>query len=421
VPEQSAVTVLAPLPAEHHDRAAAALADLAGPDRAALAFDRHDGLHFARLMLLDGAQSPSGTQVGASLLYSADLDGTADAHLQALADVSGAGLDRVFSCCTDYPTRPDPASRAAWLRAHRIPEAAFYVNTVGRGVSQVLAEARLRRGLEAYLDEHRDALVDLSPAQIHAVLRRHALADPDLRAGVVPARRPPLRWRARELAHLVAVPAVLLPLLPVILLALPFVAVTLLLHELRDVPDRQRPDPATVERLRATEDHVAHNPFAAVGFLKPGLFRAALTRTVLFAISYAVRHVLNRGSLAGVKTIHFARWVHLSPERMVFLSTYDGSLESYMDDFIDKVAWGLNAIFSNGLGYPRTVLLLWRGAKDEELFKDHLRNHQALSHVWWSAYEDLTALNAGANAAIRRGLARRTLSDDEARDWLTLL
>ncbi|MGY1706525.1 hypothetical protein ACI79C_18310 [Geodermatophilus sp. SYSU D00697] len=421
MPEQSAVTVLAPLPPEHHERAAAALADLAGPGRAALAFDRLAGLHFARLVLLEGGRSPSGAQVGPSLLYSADLDGAADAHLQALADVSGAGLDRAFACCPDYPTRPDPASRTAWLRAHRIPEAAFYVNTVGRGVSQVRTEARLRRGLEAYLDEHRDGLVDLPPAQIHAVLRRHALTDPELRAGVVPARRPPAWWRARELAHLVAVPALLLPLLPVVLLALPVVAVLLLLHEALDVPDRQRPDPAVVERLRASEDHVAHNPFAAVGFLKPGTFRAALTRTVLFAISYAVRHVLNRGSLAGVTTIHFARWVYLSPERMVFLSTYDGSLESYMDDFIDKVAWGLNAIFSNGLGYPRTVLLLWRGARDEERFKDHLRNHQALNHVWWSAYEDLTALNAGSNAAIRRGLARRTLSDDEARDWLTLL
>jgi hypothetical protein len=421
VPEQTAVTVLASLPAEHHDRAAAALADLAGPDRTLLAFDRLVGLHFARLMLLDDAVSPSGTRVGPSLLYTADLDGPADAHLQALADVSGPGLDRAVSCCTDYPTRPDPAGRTAWLRAHRVPEAAFYVNTVGRGVSQVRAEARLREGLEAYLDEQRDGLVDLSPAQIHAVLRRHALTDPDLRVGVVPARRPPLWWRARELAHLVAVPAVLLPLLPVIVLALPFVAVALLVHELRDVPDRQRPDPAAVERLRASEDHVAHNPFAAVGFLKPGLFRAALTRTVLFAISYTVRHVLNRGSLAGVKTIHFARWVYLSPERMVFLSTYDGSLESYMDDFIDKVAWGLNAIFSNGLGYPRTILLLWRGARDEEPFKNHLRNHQALNHVWWSAYEDLTAINVGSNAAIRRGLARRRMSDDEARDWLALL
>jgi hypothetical protein len=237
----------------------------------------------------------------------------------------------------------------------------------------------------------------------------------------VPARRPALWWRARQVAHAVAVPAVLVVLSPVLLLSLPVVAVILLLHELRDVPDRGPLDASLVERLRAAEDRVAHNPFTVVGYLKPGPFRALLTRVVLFAISYSVRHVLNRGSLAGVKTIHFARWVYLSPRRMTFLSTYDGSLESYMDDFIDKVAWGLNAIFSNGLGYPRTVLLFWRGARDEEPFKNNLRHHQVPNHVWYSAYHDLTALNVAANAAVRKGLARRNLCDDQAREWLALL
>jgi hypothetical protein len=421
MPHQSAITILAPLPPENRERAVAALADLAGPSRGSLAFDRHHGLHSARLLLVDPAESPSGVQVGPGLLYTADLDGPAEAHIQALADVSGEGLDRAFGCCTGYPAPSDPASRTAWLQAHRIPEAAFYVNTVGRGVSQVVAEARLRDGLERYLDEHRDDLARLAPAHIHTVLRRHALTDPDLRFGTVPARRPPLPWRIGELVHLVALVVLLLLLAPLLLLAVPVVAALLLLHELRDVPDRQRPDPAAVERLRAGEDRVAQNPFAALGFLKPGPFRALLTRVVLFAISIGVRHVLNRGSLAGVTTIHFARWVYLTPERVIFLSTYDGSLESYMNDFIDKVAWGLNAVFSNGIGYPPTVLLFWRGARHEELFKDHLRNHQAVNHVWWSAYGDLTALNAASNAAVRTGLARRSLSDQEAREWLALL
>ena len=75
---------------------------------------------------------------------------------------------------------------------------------------------------------------------------------------------------------------------------------------------------------------------------------------ILFGLDYATRHVFNRGNLAGVKTIHFARWVFLDGRRrMFFASNYDGSLESYMDDFIDKVAWGLNLVFSNGVGYPR--------------------------------------------------------------------
>jgi hypothetical protein len=421
MPYQSAVTLLAPVPLEHRDRAATALKELAGPSREALAFDRHASLHFARLVLLDGAQDSAGHRFGPSLLYTADVDGSPDAHLRAMAAVSGAGLDRAFSCCTDYPSRPDPASRTAWLRSHRIPEAAFYVNTVGRGVSQVVGEARLRRGLEAYLDEHRAEVAGSTPAQVHAALRRYATTDSQLRFATKPARRPPLWWRARQLAHAVAVLAVLLVLAPVLLLCLPVVVLALRMHELRDVPDRRPVDPSTVDRLRAEEDRVAHNPFTVVGFLKPGPFRTVLTRVVLFAISYAVRHVLNRGSLAGVKTIHFARWVYLTPELMTFLSTYDGSLESYMDDFIDKVAWGLNAIFSNGIGYPPTFLLFWRGARDEEPFKNNLRNHQVPNHVWYSAYHDLTALNVASNAAVRKGLARRTLTDDEASDWLALL
>ena len=44
-----------------------------------------------------------------------------------------------------------------------------------------------------------------------------------------------------------------------------------------------------------------------------------------------------------------------------------------MDDFIDKVAWGLNLVFCNGVGYPRTSWLVRGGARDELAFKDYLR------------------------------------------------
>jgi len=49
--------------------------------------------------------------------------------------------------------------------------------------------------------------------------------------------------------------------------------------------------------------------------------------------------------------------------KVFFASNYDGSDESYMDDFINKVAYGLNLVFSNGIGYPRTNFLLSGGAK----------------------------------------------------------
>ena len=107
--------------------------------------------------------------------------------------------------------------------------------------------------------------------------------------------------------------------------------------------------------LAALEDHIVQNPFMAVGHVKPGAFRILTLRAILFGLNFTTRHIFNRGVLSGVKSIHFARWVFIDDKRrMFFASNYDGSMESYMDDFIDKVAWGLNLVFSNGVGYPKT-------------------------------------------------------------------
>ena len=105
---------------------------------------------------------------------------------------------------------------------------------------------------------------------------------------------------------------------------------------------------------------------------------------------------------------------------MIFTSCYDGSLESYMNDFIDKLSWGLNVIFSNGVGYPRTRWLIFGGAKDEQTFKDYLRCHQLETSISYAAHPTLTMANIRANVAIRRGLIR-PLDDARAAEWLALL
>jgi hypothetical protein len=158
-----------------------------------------------------------------------------------------------------------------------------------------------------------------------------------------------------------------------------------------------------------------------MGTLKPGLFRRLTTRFVLLVIDYSARHIFNRGRLARVTTIHFARWVFLDGrKRVIFLSNYDGSLESYMDDFINKVAFGLNVVFSNGIGYPRTNWLLLDGAKDEQKFKDFLRRHQMPTQVWYNACQGLTALERKRNALIRDGFEQSSMTDSAIKEWLQL-
>jgi hypothetical protein len=88
-----------------------------------------------------------------------------------------------------------------------------------------------------------------------------------------------------------------------------------------------------------------------------------------------------------------------------------------MDDFIDQLYWGLNAVFSNGVGYPKTRFLLFGGAQNELQFKDYLRFHQIPTQVWYAAYDQLTALNIENNARIRAGLFGAH-TDAETREWL---
>jgi hypothetical protein len=381
-----------------------------------------DGVHFARFVVLDEATDLSGETIPAALLYMSDLDVSRERHLRQLVDLAGEGLDRLFGHCDGYPVtvRRTREQRLAYLRRHRVKEQAFYVNTVGRTRGQIREEAELRDRLEDFLDGVED-LRQRDPAEIRGAVRAHVEAEPSLRSALRPPEGLDLGFRLRELVHLVAVPLLLLVLSPLLLLAAPVFAVLLRRHERNDKPRHRKPPPELVQELASLEDHLVHNPFTAIGFVKPGRFRLLTLIAVLYAIDYTTRHVFNRGNLAGVKTIHFARWVFLDGKRrVIFASNYDGSLESYMDDFIDKIAWGLNIVFTNGLGYPRARWLILDGARDELAFKDYLRLHQVPTRVWFSAYGRLTSANISNNERIRAGLRGKADSEVAGR-WVEAL
>jgi len=375
-----------------------------------------DGVHFARFIVLDEARDLRDEPLPASLLYMVDLDLPREQHLGQLVDLAGDGLDRLFGHCEDYPERPTREQRLDYLRRHRVREQAFYVNTVGRTRRQIRGEAELHDKLEDFIDSA-DGLRHKDPRTVRRAVCDHVEGDPSLRWALHPPEGLDLGFRLRELAHLVGVALLTLVLLPLLLVAAPIFLVLLRRHERRDQAPHVKPPPELVQELAALEDQLVQNPFSALGFVKPGLFRRMTLTVVLFAIDYVTRHVFNRGNLAGVKTIHFARWVFLDGKRrVIFASNYDGSLESYMDDFIDKIAWGLNIVFSNGYGYPRARWLIADGCRDELAFKDYLRLHQVPTRVWYSAYGQLSAANIRNNERIRAGL-KRELTDD----WLRAL
>ena len=309
------------------------------------------------------------------------------------------------------------------MQAHSVPTAAGYVNWRGRTVQQVREEAALRDALEGHVQNQAAALKRLSPREIHATLQRVVLADVAAgRLTLSPERPTPPGWWLGNLLHLIGVPLLLLLTSPLLIVIAAIGLIRLRRLEKTDPELCHRSVPADSAELALLEDHDVTNQFTAMGSLKPGLVRLWIAIFVLLIIDYAARHVYKRGGLARVRSIHFARWVFLdNRQRIIFLSNYDGSLESYMDDFINKVGFGLNVVFSNGIGYPRTNWLLLNGCSDERQFKEYLRRHQMPTQVWYKAYPGLTAVDLERNVRIRQGLESSSMRDDEAAKWVALL
>ena len=403
-----------------------AASGLADPANAVLPFGAVATLHYARLVLIDDAMQSdlrvcgvTPTPLPTSLILMGDCDGPGDACLAELVRVAGPGLRRLLVHCEGFDETGD---LLAWLKRHDRPVAVNFVCRLGRTVRQVREEDALWRALAARVP--RGPLVDADDAQ----RRCRSMADfvaAEGRAGrlVLTQEAPtPPGWSLANACHLVALPLVALLLSPLLLLALPFVLVLLRRHERSDPEYCPRPDPAALRALQDLEDVDVTNQFSAIGPVKPGRFRALLLPVLLLAIDYACRHVFHRGYLARVQTIHFARWVVLDGgQRVFFASNYDGGHEAYMDDFINKVGWGLNLVFSNGVGWPRTSWLIFGGAKHEPDFKRYQRRHQIPSQVWYKAYPGLTFSDLERASRIRAGLPDAARSEASAVAWLGLL
>jgi hypothetical protein len=345
-----------------------------------------------------------------------DFDGASNIFLRELVSCAEPGLRRIFSCC-----RPAPSTDLlAWLKANEARAAAAYVNWIGRTVLHIREENALYVSLVTYLNQ--TPRRESNPRNIWNDLRTFVHQEQAVgRLSLTPPVPTPLAWRVKNLLHALGIPLLFLILSPLLLLYLPIFLIQLRIHETSDPVIAPRPTVDHAHELATLEDRDVTNQFTAYGNIKPGLFRRWTISAVFCAIDYAARHVYNRGFLARVVTIHFARWVSLDNHtRALFASNYDGNLESYMSDFINKVGWGLNIVFSNGLGYPRTNWLICDGAKDELTFKDYLRRHQLPTQVWYNANPGITACDMERNARIRSGLERHEMSDAELAQWVRL-
>lgn len=375
--------------------------------------------HFMRFVIIerDG-------DLPALLAWESNHDGDVTEYLAGAVQTP---IDRIFEFCVGYPAGASDDTRIWWLREHSTSAAAFYTGYRGVPRKQVVNDRKVHQAIREAIDHNggRASLAGLNNHQIQERLREHVrTTQPELDISVSDDQR--WRWRLAKLGALVF----LAP--PVAVLAIvvgPFWLFALRRREKRDVPEPNFRPVHDDKDLSFTEDKVTQNQLTHIVEIKPGMFRYATLRFVLFAIDIIARAWEVHGDLGGITSIHFARWVIIPDtwttngpkrHRLLFFSNYDGSWESYLGEFVDRAAFGLSGVWSNTVGFPRTRNLIRQGAKDEEAFKQWTRRHQIETQAWWSGVPDSTVQNIRNDVWVRRHLGRK-LSDDEVDEWLRRL
>lgn len=395
-----------------------------------------DTVHFMRWVMLPAARV-QGVDLPPQLVLSTNYDGNLNNHLAELTERETEGIRKIYSHCKGFPTKGDAHVLATWLKKHSKRNAAFYVGTVGKKQPQIKKENRLRNKIEEVLQTGKpsqdwqgqppDGLRNQIRSQIEE-------AEPDHFWNYKHHSSLLQTWgKAIFLGVLLFLIGLLVvawaynpwwSILPVALLG--FMGIWFWRLRFLEEKDKAQyvPSPNLANEIKALnqrEDYRVQNQITHLVNVKPGWVRQFALRLMLYLINVLARLWFNKGSLAGIRSIHFARWVIIDGgKRLLFLSNYDGSWESYLGEFIDRAAVGLTGVWSNTEGFPPTRALVMEGARHSIQFKAWVRNQQIETQVWFSAYKTISVDNIHNNTSIRNGMpGHLTASGSEA--WLQRL
>lgn len=212
-------------------------------------------------------------------------------------------------------------------------------------------------------------------------------------------------------------------LLATILVASAIVGLFLIKLRRAETSDEPSTIQAPIDKMHAVMNQenppgFAHNHILAAANMKPGWFRAFTHALALWGIKMTIVHSYRPGLVINMGSIHYARWFRIpGTNKAAFYSNFDGSWESYLEDFITRAAPGQSAAWSNWEGYPKTRFLIGQGAADGDAFKRFTRNVQQIVPFWYSRFPAMTTEQIRTNAIIHSGacLARTT---SESEEWL---
>ena len=403
--DQNALTLAAPIKPDQLPSLDALLKEIGNSlqDNSYLDITRLTSTHFLRWVIL-----PASGDTPPRLLFESNHDGDTETYLRDFVSQAGIAIDAIYGKCVGYPAAglADRDAVVGYLRKHAVPYAAFYIGYRGRSVPTVKAALAAREQLARFLDAAgaSHAFQGFSQEQVWEAVKAEAV-----RLGISPIA--PQRTVPTSAVVLAAGGAVLglVALLTKTRAWLPFLGLlgglTAFLRW-RETQDAKKwtqsekacylPSATDNEKIRllaVREDILTQNQLTHVVPIRPGVFRRFTVKFVLAAINLLAKVIFNKGSLGGIPTIHFARWVILDDGSLLFFSNYDGSWDNYLGDFVDRAAVGLTGVWSNTEEFPPTRFLLGDGARAIEFFKAWTRAHQVPTQVWYSAYPNNTVVN----------------------------
>lgn len=374
-----------------------------GPDGTApggLAFDVLGQLHFASITVFDRPF------LDPLLVIECNFDGELGAFVGAFARTA-PGLQAVLNCRIGPPLRSQADVAQALHAAARRP-AAGHIGAHDLTRSEIVASEALAGSIRQHLVARQAQFQAMTAVQAADDLRRNFAAQ----CPPLATRRPGLKL-ALALALAVLALAFALVIAPLLIIG----ALVFLRAERRE-PVRVRPE-ARIDSAARNENRLgsAQNHFSSIAPLKAGPVRWASLWLAMGAVNLLARLVFTQGKLGEIPSIHFAHWVVVDEgSSLIFVSNYGGTWESYLDDFIQKAASGLTAVWSHCQGFPKSRWLASGGARDERAFKRYARDTQAAESIWYSAYPALTTRRIINNRAIMEALIG--LSKEPPERWL---
>jgi hypothetical protein len=394
--------------------------------RPRIEFCRSRRIHFARFAILD---DPDRGAHRKRLLFSSNYDGDLDDHLAELVAIT-TDMSAIWGACEAYT---GVERFADFIRAHAHAPNAFYIAFRDETVESIHRHIDVRRSLRQWLDTAPPAALARPSAEQSAIRAAPRLAESATRriAGRLEqlARALPVvvdglkaigRWGFRNVYEGTATITASLGRYPVFRFfnwitgnslpprKSPYSSVAIdncapwaPLAAGDEIPSAS-PDGAGSYHGLATsafrEDAITQNQLTLVTVVEPQHIRRV--GAVMAAIDSFATRLAPPGSLIGISTIHFVRWLLIDDgRRLVMLSDYDGSWESYIDEFAEMILSGLDAIWNTSRGFPPD------GARDLPAFKRFLRSHQVPAEIFFSAYPDETVLNIVNDRTLAHALA----------------